>query len=445
MAQATIDTTVTGLQGIPLAATAPAVNQALVFNGTSWVPTTQNFLPLSGGTITGQLGIAASGSINSQGPATVSGLNVTGQSTLTGPEIINLTGTGLPAAPSTSPLWMASVGGPNQIAMLIDNWGGGTSLVFRSASGTPSAPASLTAGALIGQIAFWGYGSSGYISGPTVGINCNTINAWSAADNSSALTFWVTPPASTAIRQVFVLSNGGSNFNTNLTINAANVTGPSLLLEPTGAADSAIQWNNASGTNWAIGLNASGFYINRAASTMLSFLNSSGQADFANSVLSNGWGCRSGVGGATQANNFNISWTGGYAQLWIDNVNQGNINVSSDYRIKRNVKVLGNMWTKVKALRPISYIQAEYTPEIVAVRKDQDTSVPMFPADDIERWGFVAHELQETLIPSAASGVKDQPDLIQSPNPLTLLACVTKALQEAMSRIEILEGKLARA
>ena len=36
-------------------------------------------------------------------------------------------------------------------------------------------------------------------------------------------------------------------------------------------------------------------------------------------------------------------------------------------------------------------------------------SEPMFPEDDIERWGFIAHELQETLVPSAATATKDAP------------------------------------
>jgi hypothetical protein len=64
-------------------------------------------------------------------------------------------------------------------------------------------------------------------------------------------------------------------------------------------------------------------------------------------------------------------------------------------------------------------------------------------ADNIERWGFVAHELQETLVESAASGVKDQADTIQSPNPWTVIASLTKALQEAMERIEALEAARA--
>jgi hypothetical protein len=46
------------------------------------------------------------------------------------------------------------------------------------------------------------------------------------------------------------------------------------------------------------------------------------------------------------------------------------------------------------------------------------------------------------LIPTAATGVKDAPNVIQSPNVLVLLAPMVKALQEAMARIEALEARL---
>lgn len=151
-----------------------------------------------------------------------------------------------------------------------------------------------------------------------------------------------------------------------------------------------------------------------------------------------GYTCKAGTAGGFDVNNFNIEWPGGAAHLWIDNVNQGSINVTSDYRIKKDVADLPSTWERVKALKPISYTQAEYHPAIATARAEGDPA--MFPADDIERWGFIAHELQDTLVTSAATGVKDQPDLIQSPNWPTIVAALTKALQEAMARIETLEA-----
>jgi hypothetical protein len=151
--------------------------------------------------------------------------------------------------------------------------------------------------------------------------------------------------------------------------------------------------------------------------------------------------CRSGTPGPTQANVFNIDWTTA-AHLWIDSVNQGAIAFTSDYRTKKDIAPLGSSWERVKKLRPISYTQAEYTPPGATPRNDDSGKpIPMFAADNVERWGFLAHELQATLTKSAASGEKDQADTIQSPNPWTVIATLTKALQEAMARIETLEAK----
>ena len=155
---------------------------------------------------------------------------------------------------------------------------------------------------------------------------------------------------------------------------------------------------------------------------------------------------KAGTGGG-YTNIWNFNWAGGNVGVWIDNV--FNVNIAAMqcglYRIKKDVTPLGSTWATVKALKPISYTQAEYHPHVAPVTRNAETgeATPMFPADDIERWGFIAHELQETLIPSAASGVKDQPDAVQAPNPLVIIAALTKALQEAMTRIEALEERIA--
>ena len=52
MAQATVATTVTGLQGHPIAVTAPTGNQALVWNGTAWAPSGP-YMSVTGGAFTG--------------------------------------------------------------------------------------------------------------------------------------------------------------------------------------------------------------------------------------------------------------------------------------------------------------------------------------------------------------------------------------------------------
>jgi hypothetical protein len=182
-------------------------------------------------------------------------------------------------------------------------------------------------------------------------------------------------------------------------------------------------------------------------------LNSGSQTNF---YLKGNHFCKNGIsvaGGTYSADCFNMLYSGGM-HLFVGNTDLGVITTSSDYRIKKDVVDLPSTWEQVKALRPIKYTQAEFTTvmsEETQAAHDEVTkndpqnktaTTPVFQADDIERWGFIAHELQETLLPSASSGVKDMEDGVQSPNWPPIVAALTKALQEAMARIEALEAKL---
>jgi hypothetical protein len=164
-------------------------------------------------------------------------------------------------------------------------------------------------------------------------------------------------------------------------------------------------------------------------------------------------GCRQGNTGGYGNNAFNAYWTGSTMDLYIDNVKISSTAPPSDYRIKKDVIDLDGMWETVKALRPIKYTQAEFSPPAYLAHIEQQkahhaniktdakiSDAPLFYADNIERWGFLAHELQETLTPTASTGEKDSADTIQTPNPFTVIAALTKALQEAMARIEALEA-----
>lgn len=154
--------------------------------------------------------------------------------------------------------------------------------------------------------------------------------------------------------------------------------------------------------------------------------------------------CRSGTGGAFGPNCFNFYWASPNFGLYVDATNIGNLTYTCDYRTKKDVTDLDSMWEAVKQLRPISYTQADFTPPVELERAGEgEPPEPLFKADDILRWGFIAHELQETLLSTAASGTKDSPDEVQSLNLAPILAAVTKALQEAQARIEALEGRLA--
>jgi hypothetical protein len=130
--------------------------------------------------------------------------------------------------------------------------------------------------------------------------------------------------------------------------------------------------------------------------------------------------------GSYGANWMNLYYSGGFVYVYADATNMGAITWQSDHRIKKNIKKLGSTWEAVKALSPITYSHKKFKD----LTEDEDT----------ERWGFLAHELQDKLTKSVAFGNKDEDNVLQSVNPLVLIAALTRALQEAMTRIEALEG-----
>jgi len=140
-----------------------------------------------------------------------------------------------------------------------------------------------------------------------------------------------------------------------------------------------------------------------------------------------GWYTRAGASGALGSNLFNIQWTGS-AALWIDGTNIGNIQVSSDYRIKRNIETqTAPALERVMALRPVTYQMADYG--------------TLFKATDDIKEGFIAHEVQE-VIPSGTEGVKDDENQIQSLRLDAILAVAVKAIQELKSEVDLLKAQL---
>jgi hypothetical protein len=133
---------------------------------------------------------------------------------------------------------------------------------------------------------------------------------------------------------------------------------------------------------------------------------------------------KGGVSAGFEGARFNIQNGGPAFNFWSEDSNYGAIYMGSDYRIKKNVKNLGSMWDKIKALRPVSF---------------ELNGIGGFTEDGVERWGFIAHELQEALTMSVANGHKDKLNEIQAPWPMAVLAPVVKALQEVMERLERLE------
>ena len=156
------------------------------------------------------------------------------------------------------------------------------------------------------------------------------------------------------------------------------------------------------------------------------------QRDSGGVLNARGFRCRSGQDG-NAGNIFNIEWTGSGARLWIDVVNVGLIQLTSDRRLKENIQDMEEQGIdKIMKLKPVTY---QY--------KLIEESIFKGNGDVIE--GFIADELAE-IIPSAVNGEKDaltedgqiQP---QTLNTTPIISVLVKALQEQQLKIEKLEAK----
>ena len=101
-------------------------------------------------------------------------------------------------------------------------------------------------------------------------------------------------------------------------------------------------------------------------------------------------------------------------------------NTSSDYRLKENVVTDWDATTRLKQLKPSRF----------NFKTDKDTTVD----------GFLAHEVSG-IIPEAITGEKDAVDKEGNPeyqgiDQAKLVPLLTKALQEAVAKIETLEAKV---
>jgi hypothetical protein len=102
-------------------------------------------------------------------------------------------------------------------------------------------------------------------------------------------------------------------------------------------------------------------------------------------------------------------------------------NTSSDYRLKENIVPMSNGIDRLLQLKPSRF--------------------NFIPDPDITVDGFVAHEVQ-TIVPEAITGEKDAVDdegnpVYQGIDQSKLVPLLTAALQEAITRIETLEAKVA--
>jgi hypothetical protein len=126
-----------------------------------------------------------------------------------------------------------------------------------------------------------------------------------------------------------------------------------------------------------------------------------------------------------------LQWTG-FPRLWVDTTDLGIIQFVSDYRVKKNVVTqTAPAIERVMQLRPVTYEMADYG--------------NLFVADEVQREGFIAHEVQ-AIVPQAVNGEKDavNPDgsmNIQGIDHSMLVPILTAAIKELVARVEALEAK----
>ena len=134
---------------------------------------------------------------------------------------------------------------------------------------------------------------------------------------------------------------------------------------------------------------------------------------------------RPGVGTETQ-----IAFSNGYGvggTIKTVGINTTQYNTSSDYRLKENVITDWDATSRLKQLKP-SRFNFKENPD----KKTVD--------------GFLAHEVS-SIVPEAISGEKDEVDKDNNPiyqgiDQSKLVPLLTKALQEAVAKIETLEAKV---
>jgi len=231
---------------------------------------------------------------------------------------------------------------------------------------------------------------------------------------------------------VYALPNGtatGSDWNAFNAVDPANSAFVGVGI--TSSEASLYTSKTGTGTHLPLTLKVSGAEVARLDTEGRLCLGVISGATIGGVVNSIGYASRSGITGGFSGNSWNLFWTGSAVQMWMDTGNLGTINITSDYRIKKNVVTqTANAVDRINAIRPVLYEIAD---------------IEMFKGDGTVREGFIAHELA-TVIPSAVDGVKDgltsegkiQPQSLRLD---PIIAVLTKAVQELSARVAALEAK----
>jgi hypothetical protein len=178
--------------------------------------------------------------------------------------------------------------------------------------------------------------------------------------------------------------------------------------------------------------NNSGF-LTSIPSTVVQY-NPYGNVNISGIIQGKSFRCRAGENGAVQ-NTFNIEWSPGrHGRLWIGPSDVGQLYLSSDYRLKRNITPMSDgALDRIKMISPVSYQWNDFEKDGVELSTK---------SEEINE-GFIAHELQQ-IIPSAVDGEKDDPVTIQSLKPDAIIAVAVKAIQELSAKNDALEARIAQ-
>jgi len=232
---------------------------------------------------------------------------------------------------------------------------------------------------------------------------------------------------------VFALPNGTSTSGGFAAFNNSDPTNAAYLGLDTQVSGQARLVSAATGSGTSLPMT---FWVNSEVArfdTSGRFLvgtSTPGAGAVAGQIGAIGFASRSGTTGSFSGNSYNLYWTGSSVQMWMDTGNLGTINITSDYRIKKNVVTqTANAVDRINALRTVLYEIAD---------------IEMFKGDGTVREGFIAHELA-AVIPGAVDGVKDGLTSDGKIQPQTLrldpiIAVLTKAVQELSARVAALEA-----
>ena len=221
-----------------------------------------------------------------------------------------------------------------------------------------------------------------------------------------------------------VRSTGQLYFNNLVKITTSNSV-PSLDIEDAGAQGGCLRLIAAGVGNKTIRCDRSSNFAVLNAAFTTDILNVS---DIGVARCSSGWGCRAGANGAAGSNNFNFNWVTSVLQVWVDNVNLGNISVTSDERVKQAIEPLALDSEAFAAIQPVKFRWAD---------------VSIFKDDGRDHWGFSVQNLM-SLMPEAVVGDIEAKQANGDPQPasldtLAILAQTVLQVQALMQRVQALE------